>query len=106
MTDDEIFKMVCGPLFDYYRRDETCYRIGAIRGRLTSTLTFGGIEVAKITMPETKEKIVQAVRERYKIGGLVKFRGIVQEIPMPFYEYPDNKFRLEKAVYALQRAAY
>ena len=87
MTDEEIFEMVKHPFFEVDRQDESIYSCKLVVGLLTSTLCCYGVPIVKITMPETKDKIVEAIKKTYKIGAVKRFKSFIDSVSVPI---PDS----------------
>lgn len=86
MSDEEIFEMVKHPIFELDRKDESIYSCRRVYGDLTSTLTCCGCPIVTVKMPETKDKIVEAIRTTYKIGAVERFRSFIDGIKTPILD--------------------
>ena len=104
MTDDEIFEMLKHPFFEAERKDESFYSYKRVIGLMTSTICCYGVPIIKITMPETKEKVVEAIKGTYKIGAVKRFKSFIDMVRVPI---PDSElFDLSREIRGLLASKY
>lgn len=106
MTDEEVFKMIRGPLFETELVDETYWGHGPIIARFYTKVSFYGDVILKIAGHPTKEGVVNGIRTAYKIGGLIKAKSYIDKIVFPISDSDENFDLIMYAKGALSRARY